>query len=79
MSSIGIKQLMDERNRIIAKWEKSGLLDGLTGNINDDCASIFEGNIKVDLTKYFAKLAEEKWIEGELNAYHAELKNYLSS
>ncbi len=80
MSKLGLAQLREERDRTIAKWEKSGLLDGLSGGtINETIAHLFEGQTRFDMIKHRAKEAEKKWFEGEMKAYHIELKDYLSS
>ena len=40
--NIGLTQLREEREKIIEKWEKSGLLKGLEGNLNENTAEIFQ-------------------------------------
>ena len=43
--NIGLKQLRDSRAQTTARWKKMGLLDGLTGNIKDNTAKLFESSL----------------------------------
>jgi signal transduction protein with GAF and PtsI domain len=42
MEEITLKQLREIREATIKRWKESGLLDGLTGNIKENVASMFE-------------------------------------
>jgi hypothetical protein len=41
--NIGLKELREQREQTIARWRRVGLLDGLAGNVKEDCAKLFEG------------------------------------
>jgi len=75
----GLKQLIEQRNRTIEKWSKIGLLDGLDGTINENCATLFESQLSFDMTQFHEEQAEIKWFEGEFDSYNHELKDYLLS
>ena len=40
--NIGLKQLREQREQTIARWEKIGLLEGLNGDVNEKIGSLFE-------------------------------------
>ena len=39
----GLKELREQREKTIQKWQESGLLDGLEGNLPQNLARMFEG------------------------------------
>jgi hypothetical protein len=41
--NIGLKELREHREQTIARWRRVGLLEGLSGNINENSAKLFEG------------------------------------
>lgn len=41
--NIGLKEIWDHRAQTTARWKRMGLLDGLSGNINENSAKLFEG------------------------------------
>ncbi len=43
--NIGLKQLREQREETIKRWEKLGLLDGLNGNVEENCAKLFQGQL----------------------------------
>ena len=40
--NIGLKQLLDKRKETINRWEKSGLLEGLSGDVKENIWKLFE-------------------------------------
>ena len=45
VGNIGLKQLRETREVITNRWEKLGLLEGLDGNIKENCAQLFENQL----------------------------------
>lgn len=45
VGNIGLKQLREQREVITNRWEKIGLLEGLEGNIKENCAQLFENQL----------------------------------
>ncbi len=45
VGNIGLKQLREQREITTNRWEKIGLLDGLDGNIKENCAQLFENQL----------------------------------
>jgi len=45
IENIGLKQLREMREETTKRWEKLGLLEGLDGNVKEDCAKLFEGKL----------------------------------
>jgi hypothetical protein len=45
VGNIGLKQLREQRELITNRWDKIGLLKGLTGNIRENCAQLFENQL----------------------------------
>lgn len=45
VGNIGIKQLREQREITTNRWEKIGLLEGLDGNIKENCAQLFENQL----------------------------------
>jgi len=44
-TTIGLEQLRAEREKTIERWSKSGLLEGLDGNIKENVAQLFENQL----------------------------------
>ncbi len=42
VGNIGLKQLREERELVASKWEKFGLLEGLTGAMRENIATLYE-------------------------------------
>ena len=51
VGNIGVKQLREQRELITNRWEKMGLLNGLEGNIKENCAMLFENQLTHMLTE----------------------------
>lgn len=45
VGNIGLKHLRETRELAINKWDKLGLLEGLNGNIKENCAQLFENQL----------------------------------
>jgi hypothetical protein len=45
VGNIGLKQLREQREITTNRWEKIGLLEGLEGNIKENCAQLFENQL----------------------------------
>lgn len=45
VGNIGLKQLRETREVITQRWDKLGLLEGLDGNIKENCAQLFENQL----------------------------------
>jgi len=56
---IGIKQLHEKREETINRWEASELLDGLTGNINENLAKLFESQLSYRINEEKTMTEEE--------------------
>ncbi len=48
---IGLRQIRERREEITASWERAGLLDGLVGNIADNIANLFQGQLNWRMPK----------------------------
>ena len=42
VGNIGLKQLREQREITTQKWDSIGLLEGLEGNVRENCAQLFE-------------------------------------
>jgi hypothetical protein len=47
--NVGLRQLREQRDKTIERWKKLGLLDGLKGNVKEDCAKLFGGQLSYPL------------------------------
>jgi len=45
VGNIGLKQLREQREVTTNRWEKIGLLEGLSGNVKENCAQLFENQL----------------------------------
>ena len=45
VGNIGLKQLREQREIITNRWDKVGLLEGLEGNVKENCAQLFENEL----------------------------------
>jgi hypothetical protein len=45
VGNIGLKQLREQREVTINRWDKIGLLEGLDGNVKENCAQLFENQL----------------------------------
>lgn len=45
VGNIGLKQLREQREVTTNRWEKIGLLEGLQGNVKENCAQLFENQL----------------------------------
>ena len=45
VGNIGLKQLREQREITTNRWEKLGLLEGLSGNVKENCAQLFENQL----------------------------------
>ncbi len=45
VGNIGLKQLREQREIIVNRWDKIGLLEGLEGNVKENCAQLFENQL----------------------------------
>jgi hypothetical protein len=45
VGNIGLKQLRETREVTTQRWEKLGLLEGLDGNVKENCAQLFENQL----------------------------------
>lgn len=45
VGNIGLKQLREQRELTTQKWDKIGLLEGLAGNVRENCAQLFENEL----------------------------------
>jgi hypothetical protein len=45
VGNIGLKQLREQREITINRWDKLGLLEGLEGNVKENCAQLFENQL----------------------------------
>ena len=45
VGNIGLKQLREQREITTNRWEKIGLLEGLDGNVRENCAQLFENQL----------------------------------
>lgn len=45
VGQIGLKQLREQREVTVNRWEKLGLLEGLSGNVKENCALLFENQL----------------------------------
>lgn len=66
---IGIEQLREKREETIKRWEASGLLDGLNGNIKGNAAELFESQLSYIIN-------EENTMTKEENDLLAKWENY---
>ena len=51
VGNIGLKQLREQREITTNRWEKIGLLEGLDGNIKENCAQLFENELSYMLNE----------------------------
>jgi hypothetical protein len=45
VGNIGLKQLREQREVTTNRWQKIGLLEGLDGNVKENCAQLFENQL----------------------------------
>jgi len=45
VGNIGLKQLREQREITTQKWDSIGLLEGLDGNVRENCAQLFENQL----------------------------------
>ncbi len=45
VGNIGLKHLREQREITVNRWEKIGLLEGLDGNVKENCAQLFENQL----------------------------------
>lgn len=45
VGNIGLKQLREQREIVTNRWDKIGLLEGLDGNVKENCAQLFENQL----------------------------------
>jgi hypothetical protein len=45
VGNIGLKQLRETREVVTNRWSKLGLLEGLDGNVKENCAQLFENQL----------------------------------
>jgi hypothetical protein len=45
VGNIGLKQLREQREITTNRWQKIGLLEGLEGNVKENCAQLFENQL----------------------------------
>ncbi len=45
VGNIGLKNLAEQRQMVNKRWEEIGLLEGLEGNIKENCAQLFENQL----------------------------------
>ncbi len=45
VGNIGLKQLREQREITTNRWEKLGLLEGLEGNVKENCAQLYENQL----------------------------------
>jgi len=45
VGNIGLKQLREQREITTNRWDKIGLLEGLEGNVRENCAQLFENQL----------------------------------
>ena len=45
VGNIGLKQLREQREITTNRWERIGLLEGLEGNVKENCAQLFENQL----------------------------------
>ncbi|MFW6273099.1 MAG: hypothetical protein ACOC2U_04910 [bacterium] len=45
VGNIGLKQLREQRELTTNRWDKIGLLEGLSGNVKENCAQLFENQL----------------------------------
>jgi hypothetical protein len=45
VGNIGLKQLREQREITTNRWDKIGLLEGLEGNVKENCAQLFENQL----------------------------------
>ena len=45
VGNIGLKQLREQREITTQKWDQIGLLEGLEGNVRENCAQLFENQL----------------------------------
>ena len=45
VGNIGLKQLREQREMTTNRWEKLGLLEGLEGNVKENCAQLYENQL----------------------------------
>jgi len=45
VGNIGLKQLREQREITTNRWEKIGLLEGLEGNVRENCAQLYENQL----------------------------------
>lgn len=45
VGNIGLKQLREQREITTNRWEKIGLLEGLDGNVKENCGQLFENQL----------------------------------
>ncbi len=45
LGNIGLKQIKEQREIITNRWDSIGLLEGLEGNIKENCAQLFENQL----------------------------------
>ena len=51
VGNIGLKQLREQREITTNRWEKIGLLEGLEGNVKENCAQLFENQLSYMILK----------------------------
>jgi hypothetical protein len=51
VGAIGLKQLREQREIISKRWSDMGLLEGLSGNVKENCAQLFENQLTHMLTE----------------------------
>ena len=61
VGNIGLKQLREQREMITNRWEKIGLLEGLEGNVKENCAQLYENQ----LSDMLLKEATESYSSGQ--------------
>jgi len=56
---IGLKQLREIRDETTERWEATGLLDGLNGNIKENVVSLFEAQLSYKINEEKTMTTEE--------------------
>jgi len=56
--NIGLKHLREERDKTTERWSKMGLLEGLDGNVSENCAQLFEAQTSFILSDEDLKVIE---------------------
>ena len=68
VGNIGLKQLREQREITTNRWEKIGLLEGLEGNVKENCAQLFENQLSYMINESTDTASSESALLHALNS-----------